>query len=60
MLQHVSRWFLREVEIGMQKGPTPARKWDPPGEGWHRWGSRCGGDHSGLLDFFAFIDSRNR
>ena len=48
------------LEIGEQMGRTPACDRDPPGDRWHRRGSRCAKSYSDFLDFFAFIDSRNR
>ena len=51
------RW---PVEIGEQMGRTSACDRDPPGDRWHRRGSRCGKSYSDFLGFFVFIDSRNR
>jgi transposase len=48
------------MEIGEQMGRTSACDWDPPGDRLHRWGSRCTRAYSDFLDFFVFIDSRNR
>jgi hypothetical protein len=48
------------VEIGEQMGRTSACDRDPPGDRWHRRGLRCGKGYSDFLDFFVFIDSRNR